>query len=58
VRRGDTVVDEPPRWMTPREISESVAAGHYVPEREFDRYLPEGLRQLSALQRGGGRVDP
>jgi predicted RNA methylase len=35
--------------MTPREISEAVAAGHYVAEREFDRYLPEGLRQLSAL---------
>lgn len=47
VRRGDEVVDEPPPWMTPREIVESVAAGKYVSEREFDRYLPEDLRVIS-----------
>lgn len=48
VRRGDEVVDEPPPWMTPREISEAVAAGKYFAEREFDRYLPEWLRTISA----------
>lgn len=48
VRRGDEVVDQPPPWMSPREIVEAVSEGRYVPEREFDRYLPEDLRAISA----------
>ncbi len=41
--------DESLPWLTPREIVECVAAGLPVQEREFDRYLPEDLRVISAL---------
>lgn len=49
VRRGDEVVDEVPPWMSPREIVERLADGRPVAERDFDRYLPEDLRDRSSL---------
>lgn len=41
--------DDARSWMTPDELVDRIARGRPVEEREFDRYLPDELRVISAL---------